>query len=189
MTESLRRQRRNLIITSLIIVFILYSEVEISKINILGIEIVTPNQNALTNILWIIWAYFLIRFYQYLKVEPTEGFVDNFKKKFHDSSYQIVMSHVNPNKKYPKFTIGDYSIWRLRRASFFKWVLPITEYDPERGEKVEIGSEVVPTFVLLRQSLKAIGHTIAHTPKFSDNVLPFLLALGAVAYGILKYLK
>lgn len=63
MSDSLLRQRRNLIITSLILIGFLYAEIEITKISIFSIDFKTTRPNSVIEVLWIFWVYFLIRYY------------------------------------------------------------------------------------------------------------------------------
>ncbi len=186
MSEHLIRQRRNLIITSLIVIFILYTNVEISKISIFGIEVETPKQQSLMNSLWAIWAYFCVRFYQYLRIEPATGFWGICKYKAKTNIAIMVGKKINNETEYgPKIERGII-LQNMERKSFLKWEYVIKDYSPkidvdEEIVRVEIGScrFVVPI-------IHGVLYTIINTAKFSDNVFPVLLAFLTAIYGIYK---
>lgn len=69
MSASIVRQRSNLFIVSLWLIFIIHSGVTINSVNIIGIHLSISKIQSVKHGLWIVWLYFLIRFYQHLKVD------------------------------------------------------------------------------------------------------------------------
>ena len=185
MSASLIRQRRNLITISLIIMFLLYSGVNISKINIFGIEFSTPDHDSIMNTLWLIWLYFLIRYYQYLKAEPSEGAMQLLKTKFNGLCFNVIFGHLNsvcPGK----VQVGDCSVLQLERNGFFRFVFPIKKYEPVEDKQVVISREDIPIKILLCPAIKSCWHVVAHSTKFTDNILPYLIAIITVSCGWLR---
>lgn len=187
MSDGLLRQRRNLLIISLTIIFFLYSEVEISKISVLGIEIITPKQNALMNILWVLWAYFFLRFLQYLQVENSRGYIEQCKVKFQFLASDIAHKMLETAKKYESNRSCGIVLNDLKLRFFMKLEVPQNEYNPESGEVENLENLETKHGSMLIVFAKAIWATTINTPKFTDNVLPILLALAAVTYGIVKH--
>lgn len=186
MSASLLRQRRNLIIVSLVISFILYSKVEISKIVIFSIEFLTPNPEALLNVLWLIWFYFLVRYYQYLMVEPAIGIKTEFFRKFETLCSNTMLNEFID--KYPerKLEISDFSIYQLRKKSFLNWELPIYIFHPAEGKKDEYASENINALLLMKSFIKSSWHVFLHTPRVTDYAFPFILAALTAFYGAYK---
>lgn len=80
MSEGLRRQRRNLILISCVLCFMKYGGINITKTTVLGTEIQFSNSLAIFLGLWVIWIYFLVRYYQYFMQEAVRKIIDSFKK-------------------------------------------------------------------------------------------------------------
>jgi len=186
MSSSLLRQRRNLIVTSLIVLFILFTEVEVSKINLFGIEVNTPNPDSLMIVLWIIWGYFLVRFYQYSRVESASGIVAEFMKMVDSMGARVLVDCII--KKHPeyKLVLEDYSFFFLQRKSFLKWDLPVMQYDSVKGEKIEVYREKVGLSLIFPPVFKAGWHVFMHTPRVTDYAFPYALAMVTIVYGVIQ---
>ncbi|QLQ03885.1 MAG: hypothetical protein HZY77_15000 [Thiobacillus sp.] len=82
MTNDLLRQRRNLLITSIGLLLFDFAHMSVAKVSILGTELLVGDPIILKVFAWGMWAYFLLRYYQYLK---TSGILE-LKWQFMDSS-------------------------------------------------------------------------------------------------------
>lgn len=69
--SGLLRQRRNLFVISLVLLFVYYSgvKIETASLKILGAELTLSNPKVFDDfqILWVAWTYFLVRYTQYIK--------------------------------------------------------------------------------------------------------------------------
>ena len=186
MSDHLIRQRRNLIITSLIVVFILYTGVQISKVAIFGIEIQTPKQQALMNTLWAIWAYFFIRYYQYLRIESGTGFwgICVYKAKINIAI--MVGKQINNETEHGPRTERGIILHNMEKMSLFEWDYLIKDYNPETGTEEEVGRVHFKSYQFVLPIAKGIINTIINTAKFTDNVLPILIAFLTALYGLIK---
>src|SRR5262245_23388332 len=72
--RSFVAERRNLLITSFALFFYQQAGLQIEKINILGNEAKISDPWWIAFALWVLWGYFLVRFYQYLRSIPDKGF-------------------------------------------------------------------------------------------------------------------
>lgn len=68
------RQRRNLIVISLALLFYKASELSISKLNVFGTELVIRHPGIVTGTLWIAYVYWLWRYYVYFHDLGDKGF-------------------------------------------------------------------------------------------------------------------
>lgn len=186
MSEHLIRQRRNLIITSLIVIFILYTEVQISKISLFGIEIETPKQQALMNSLWAIFSYFSVRYYQYLRIEPATGFWGICSYKAKNNIAILVGKKINNETEHGPKTSRGIILQNMQMITPLKWDYVIKEYNAKAGVDEEVSRIRFSSFSFIIPTLKGVSSTIVNTAKFTDNVFPVLLALFAVIYGIYK---
>lgn len=66
------RQRRNLMVASLVLLFSEVTELKVEKISAFGTELLVGKAQAVTLALWVAAVYWLIRFYQYSKVGPVK---------------------------------------------------------------------------------------------------------------------
>lgn len=63
--EGFVRQRRNLMIVSLVLLFSEATELKVEKISAFGTELLVGQSQAVTMALWVAALYWLVRFYQY----------------------------------------------------------------------------------------------------------------------------
>ncbi|MCK4837309.1 MAG: hypothetical protein KAS94_00825 [Desulfobulbaceae bacterium] len=94
MTEDLRRQRRNLLVVSITIIFLRFGGVTISKVALLGTEFSFQNIQALYAAIWLAYFYFLLRFYQYFMQETDKGIVEEFNKKLDGLCFTPLMEDI-----------------------------------------------------------------------------------------------
>ncbi len=82
MSEDLfQRQRRNLILTAAVVVFINTTGAVLTKMNILGNELEIKNPIAMPTIFGVVLGYFLWRFFQYAHEIEDMGFKENFLRR------------------------------------------------------------------------------------------------------------
>jgi hypothetical protein len=67
------RQRRNIIALSLFLLVYQSLGVELEKINLFGNELRVLNPDYVSKVMWVIYAYFLIRYYQYFHDTTDRG--------------------------------------------------------------------------------------------------------------------
>src|SRR5688572_4338476 len=67
------RQRRNLNVTSLGLVLLVTAGISLKEISILGNTFELKRPEALPAAFWLAWAYFLVRYYQYLRDLQDSG--------------------------------------------------------------------------------------------------------------------
>jgi len=188
MSDSLLRQRRNLIISSLVICFLLYTNVEISKISIFSIVFRAPKPDELMSVLWLIWFYFLVRYYQYLVVEPAIGIKIEFARKFALLCSNVFLKRFIEKYAECNLNITDFSPNNLKRKSFLEWELPIDIYDPIKGKKVEYEKEIVRIHLMAPSFIKSAWYVFMHTPRFTDYAFPFILAVLTGIYGMFQFI-
>lgn len=76
--DEFYRQRRNLILISVVLFFALSSGLTLNKVNIWGNEITLKNPDGILTFLWVVWAYWVWRFWVYA-LEYKDGFIKSFE--------------------------------------------------------------------------------------------------------------
>jgi hypothetical protein len=72
MQEGLLRQRRNLFVVCALLWLMKYGGITLKKMSLAGFEVEFARPEALTLALWLVYAYFLYRYYQYFTGEGLD---------------------------------------------------------------------------------------------------------------------
>ncbi len=162
--DEFYRQRRNLILISVVLFFALSSGLTLNKVNVWGNEITLKNPDGILTFLWIIWAYWVWRFWVYA-LEYKDGFIKSFENSLIRSLRNI-------------YDEGQYDIgFKYERG----W-LSINEcmityvFDGHNGEQHEDYIRYKGGR-FYKFSIPIIIRTILSHKSFTDQILPFLIAL------------
>lgn len=173
MDSGLLRQRRNLISISSVLIVYDFAEIKIKQVGWMGTSIEVGNPTALSLIVWIVWFYFFLRYYQYWASEKDANVLRDL--------YELVQSRAFKycSNKY-KFTNNrgwDGSL-SLVRERFFKWRMEKTDFEVGRGAFI---SECfnVPIALLMWWSIRTFFVYCFNKKHMSEHVLPFVLAICA----------
>jgi hypothetical protein len=156
MTNDLLRQRRNLLITSIGLLLFDFAHMSVAKVSILGTELLVGGPIILKIFAWVMWAYFLLRYYQYLKAERVHG----VKPDVHNILYSKALG---------------YSL----RATGMTSPIGIDISNNGTRWSYSVGQETSSLPLMLSRwwTLQAYITTAVHTPKVTDHFLPFALAI------------
>jgi hypothetical protein len=91
-SDGLLRQRRNLLLISLLTPLFFLSGASIDRINILGTIITINNPEVVKYSLVILFGYFLLRYWQYYQ---EETYVKDMHREMHQYLYHREMSYLN----------------------------------------------------------------------------------------------
>jgi len=180
MSEALLRQRRNLVSVSIFLIFFDFANVEIGTLSFFGSNMVIGNPKAAYSFIWIVWLYFLVRYYQYFKIEENLGFKNEFALFFDFRFTKKLNEYLN--NKYPdkNFNYSNASFNKLKKTSKFSYTYQHEVHDPIKGiTTVEFTENISITFYTWL-FIKGIFHVIMQTPKATDYILPFVIALGPI---------
>ena len=78
------RQRRNLILMSVLLFGIIVTGVTIKEINFVLVKMNVPNHDHILLFLWVIFCYFIIRYNHYLKAVGLTKLNEEVKRIFHN---------------------------------------------------------------------------------------------------------
>jgi hypothetical protein len=184
MGEGLLRQRRNLITTCVLLWLLKYGGVTFTKFSLGGFDVEFGNPDALILTIWIAFAYFLYRYYQYFSSEGTEKLQRVFEAALERQCEPIIKSLVK--EKYP--TNNDAILYSYAFLRSGGW-----QYNGHAlGGPYEPGTGSIPGnehFVLgIRRRelwkgiLAAVVDTIFRNSVVTDYLLPFVFALFILYY-------
>jgi hypothetical protein len=185
MSEDLRRQRRNLILTSFILWFMKYGGINISKTTILGVEVTFSNSAAIFLGFWLMWIYFAVRYYQYFMQEAVPKIAASFKDLITVNCRPKIKSIVI--SKYPRaeqlISDNEYDYSRLQKSNWrtIRFVgSQILEGDS--FGKLETFAMDISLWELKKGILSSCVTLILNQSTITDYVFPMLLGLYTLIY-------
>jgi hypothetical protein len=174
MNADLLRQRRNLIAISAVLLIFDFADVKIAKISVLGTELLVGNAQVLMVCAWGLWAYFLLRYYQYLRTEPHQHIRNAFKKKLDE--YARSYARAVPLQDGMG---GNWNDYKISRSGFFSWTYIPQVYDPVKGGMKDEPTTSLPAGRLAAWLVQSAAFVCVQTPHATDHILPFVLAVAA----------
>lgn len=192
--ENFTRQRRNLLLISLVVLFAEMSEIEIHKISILGNEVLFKNPESILIILWVALIYWLVRYYQYFRDIGEKGFGTSFYVRLSAFAKKIAFKEVR--KKYKKnnsFSApGSDAVFEIfpREYRIYETSLRRIRGDVEfvvssnKGRSGTIGKDsvIVEFPKLIMPIALSVFHVIFHTRLVSEYILPFCVSFSPIIY-------
>ena len=178
MTEGLIRQRRNLIVTSFIILVICLGNIRIDHFSIAGINIdFSANQTFAYQLLWASWAYFLYRYVIYFYCEAPEAFKMTWVKTFE----KVINPHVEKavRKEFNKPNTGcGFSYSQVRRNGY-NWKGQVFDDSPTGVSDVTVS---INRTLISFCEIFAFFQFVLFTKEVTDYVAPIGFAL--IIFGI-----
>jgi hypothetical protein len=187
--EGFKRQRRNLMIVSVVLLFAQTSGITINKLNVFGNELEIPNPIVINRWLWVLWGYWLWRYYNFYHDMGGKGFArerhkvlnDLVPKYFFRKLLRNTIPLAYPNREGAKFYGVD--IYGYRPFSYDLLVKIQFADDSIEGFKDVISlrnpEDRVP---LILMNVRALVHIVLHTHLFSEYILPYILAALPLIY-------
>jgi len=174
MSADLLRQRRNLLIVSLALLAVYYTGASFKdEIGAFGSVIKVKHPERMIQGAWVFWAYFLLRYWQYLTDEIKLGIRVQMEgwllDKFADPNLRDGMT---------------YYTWSWRYLVF--WEVTIKrDMDPINKKPPTLRKISLPVKILA--TTRAFIHVSLTTPKFTDYLLPYCVAALPVIAAAIKY--
>lgn len=186
LSQDTIRQRRNLIITSLLLIFIKIADVKFgNQVSFLGATLTIGKPSVILNCIWLFEAYFLWRFYQYFS---TDKAYSSLISQFGDyleryTLIKIVQLICKPRNL--KGLVGDGHTYKsLTRKDLFTYTVEATlsiDYLPSDGiEKRQ--TEIVQISVIKLEFLRllAVIGFLFKARIITDYFIPYMLVIFAL---------
>ena len=187
---SFVRQRRNLLVASLLLLAFLSTGAELSHLNVFGNQIDLKRPLLVSWPLWIAWAYLLWRYYQHLRDLGDLGIRTAWVYRLHnligESAKRSFMRSFHPGDPYGKdvkstFTFGDVGVTDYR---YDVWIITIKgtasyhEGNPVSRSGHEPIDEMisVPVRTVRWLRVRAGWWVLFHTRLLTEYAQPFVVA-------------
>ena len=169
MGTDLIRQRRNLLVISLGLVAVQLAGATFdSKVSIFGEGITFGHPERLLTGAWVSWTYFLLRYFQYLHEEPDLGLRQGMQEWIH-----LRYGDHSHNASPEKFS------WQ----SWWRWeICEVHGNPPDDGDWGPAWPKE-PRIIAL-ETVRAFTFIAIRTPRFTDYLLPVLVALLPLALKV-----
>lgn len=185
--EGFVRQRRNLLIISLVLLFAETSELSLSKLNIFGNELLIRNPMTVNYALWAAWFYWLVRYYQYfLHAQGRLEIREAYSNRLEGSVRELVRKRALPQCQAKE----NYFFREIEKKSLREWTINhgerIRTVDEGRTEYKDINRTDTLTFNnLLLSRVRSWFYVVFQTRYATEYILPFLIAFAPLLYQIL----
>lgn len=201
--EGFKRQRRNLIAGSLVLLFYEAAELHFPSFNLLGNTITLQNPAAVRIALWVAYLYWVIRYSGHFNAIGVKGIVQNYRSRLNVGLSQAakkiiesdsaLLSQINkmleqlpdhspdcewkltPDSARHNWRQSDITVYvhRMRTNDRWSW------YSAGRFEQpIQITG-----LTLIAARWRAGKYMLFDTPEFFEYGLPWIVAASPVVYG------
>jgi len=188
--DAFTRQRRNLFVISLVLLFAETSRLTLSKLNVFGNELLIQDPIVVNYALRAAWAYWLLRYLQYLgHVSGLHEIRETYGNRLDGWVREIVRRRAIRECQTPE----NYYFKEISSRTFWWWRVqhgenilvegsPQTRRQDDRSTTLKFGDLLLPR-------IRAWAHVILGTRLATEYVLPFLVALAPGAYWVYRWLS
>lgn len=183
--EGFTRQRRNLVIMSLVVLCFELLGVQFHTLNLLGNKIIIHNQHLVHLALWILLYYYLWRYFTYFNDLGDKGIINSFYSWRNPFIQPIIMERAKSSQKIlsileinQRDELSTTTFQAMQNGPMSaKGFVQCTFVNKEtrqinRFEKVEFNETglifIIPTF-------RSLFHLIFRTSLFNEYLLPFVI--------------
>jgi hypothetical protein len=175
------KDRRNLLFLSVAIIINYYAGISIDSINILGNTATIDNPEALAYIVFIIWGYFFIRYYQHLHSKDDLSINEEFIKRLDKYSKPKIAKEMKMHGTDISNDFKDQSFSDLKREGFLDYRYTLYEQNGY-GEIVEKNTVSLRFRIFVTPILKSTVTFILNSKCFTEYFIPLITAGGAFLY-------
>ena len=186
LSDGLLRQRRNLLITSLLLIFLQHGGASIETLNVVGTSLKFSNPKAIYEGLWLLFFYFNLRYLQHYFDEGRAKFNGIWDNKFSRNARAQAEAYIRKivaesgNTKEIK-RLSENALVQIR---LFNWRVGgghVTWQEDKYGSIVSSKEDFTISIRLLwKPAIKTCYQTIVLGSSFTDYAIPFLLSAFAL---------
>lgn len=181
LSESLLRQRRNLLITSLLLFFLHQSGASIEGLSISGANIKLSNPKAIYQGLWLLFFYFNFRYFQHYLDEGRHKLNSKWDEIFANNARELTNLYVRDIAA--KTGVGGspehLPSSELRKSGFLSWQVAKHSiyWLTLNNQRVDFPYDVpIPLKVLWRPIVRTCYEVIVLRSIFTNYALPFIFS-------------
>lgn len=178
LSQPLLRQRRNLMIISVLMIFVHMSGAEFNKVVFMGLTITFKQPQVVVLFMFGFLIYFLYRYYLYLGQEKGRDFKGTFFGKLNALSHQKLQQLKNEEVDLEQYG-GKFQFKDMKKTSFWKRnVATIVHVDDEGSQQWGYFEIDIRRFTF--KGIRALFYTLFKRSYVTDYILPYVLALIAL---------
>jgi hypothetical protein len=194
------RQRRNIIVVSLLLLFADSYGLTFPELNLLGSRAIMTKPLVLAPVLWYAWVYLLVRYWQAFREQGERKFYETFRE--HIAAYlyklgiELARAHVQlkPGQRAefpgdtnpPGLVFVHYLTPRITGATVR--VLYNVHSDAIGGIPQQTQEESFGFLIVMWARIRGIWHVTINTSVVTERYLPFVIALWPVGYVAWKWI-
>ena len=192
MEDGLQKQRKLLIGISLVIICLRAGAVKLTTISIAGNSVTVENPQGFYAIVWIVFAYLILRYYQFLGEYSARSSGLGIAKRFWQHLDRVSKPQLEDCLKgqIPCHLIEKHQPWHgpmvkfssLKRTFSFVWSGDFM-YAGEKGTHTPKETFHVNLLPFVPHILRSFLHVLFTSWELTNYPLPFVLAVLALIYG------
>ena len=197
------RQRRNLILVCLILVFIEGANVSLTSLNIFGNTLNISDPSMVNLSFWLAFIYFLLRYYQYFNDIEDKGIKTSYFNKMEKLVSLVAVKNYIKNEDLskffpdieskPKITLHESNI-TINNPKQWQMGISVNAYAKDAKHqhghtRTGIGTQTVEGKDLIFPKISTWFHIIFNTRYFTEYFFPFLLAIFVITGKIILWLN
>jgi hypothetical protein len=177
---DLLRQRRNLLLVSLALILFDIGGVRVEEVSILGSKLLFARAGVIRWSAWLLWFYFLLRFYQFNSVVPDRGIATATRARM----LLLAQRHAGVEPRID--AQGRAHNYSVISGGFLRWGLASDVYNIDTSSMLK-SSELFGFWRGIWWLVCASIYVTTKTPLVTNFVLPYIVGAAApiVATGYL----
>lgn len=195
------RQRRNIIVVSLLLLFAdAYGLALSQELNLLGTKALMTKPFPVAPILWLVWAYLVLRYWQAFREQGERTFSATYREHMANYLYRLALplarAHVQvsppqrvefPGEANPGIMAAQYLTTRIAKATVGVMYNVHVNAGTVVGFTQHTQDESFGFFRVIWARIRAVLHVTFNTSVFTERYLPFVFALAPVVHASWKY--
>jgi hypothetical protein len=183
--QAFVRQRRNLIGVSIALALFSSAGIRINTLNLFGNQLEIANPGIVVYLLWCVWCYLLLRYYQYLRVlggnEFRGYYFDSMRRSLGKKALKEYVSEESAQGKLArKVRLDDVKVYQshpqLWEVGIDVSVRSKTQEGERGGEKIEDVRKSFSGPALWAPRINAFLSILFRTPQGTEYWLPYFIA-------------
>lgn len=182
MNEGLLRQRRNLIIVCIFLWIMKFGGVAttFSKLSFAGLDIEFKNPDALIQTIWIAFAYFFFRYYQYFVTDGIKVLHQVLNEVYEQRCSPVIQQFVKKKIHLNDIKKSNNPYYKYKNLKINDWMF---RYSPKTNSGDHYTHEFkITRWMLKKQILFAWIDVFFRNKASTDYLLPFFLSFFILYY-------
>lgn len=184
LSQDTIRQRRNLIVTTLLLIFIDVADVAFGNtVSFLGASLSIGKPEVIEPTIWVFELYFLWRFYQYFSSDKAYGSLLRHFKDYMDSHTRLHIVQLICKPRGLKGLSGKYGYENLERIGLLSYrlkVIPAGGREPASGVVKDDFTAEISVMKLEFYRLLDIAGFLFRARLLTDYFVPYFLVIFAI---------